>query len=155
MPFYICSTIGTSTWILCLLTTWRTSSTVCLAAFEIMPVLTDDSGVSYLYVDHKGGEEVCTLAMSGSSDSSVTYFRWISWVVRLLRGFHMWSDLLSRAYVRYVVISAGELLFRTWSYPLQASQNFVTTTMNGWMGAPQLDMNTFREISSHTVQSTS
>jgi hypothetical protein len=44
----------------------------------IMFVLTNDLGVSYLYVDHKGGEEVCTLAMSGLPDSSVSSFRWIS-----------------------------------------------------------------------------
>lgn len=36
--------------------------------------LTDGSGVSYLYVDHKGGEEVCTLIMSGLSNSTVSIF---------------------------------------------------------------------------------
>jgi len=36
--------------------------------------LTGDSGVSYLYVDHKGGEEVFTLIISGLSNSSVSTF---------------------------------------------------------------------------------
>jgi hypothetical protein len=118
--------LGVSTWISCPLTTWRTSSTVCMATYWIFRDLTHVLGVSYLYVDHKSGEEVCILTIRLSR---LTYFvgghrETASRLLLLIWPF-------PRAGVQYLAIFAGELLFRTWNCPLQACPNFVMTTMTG------------------------